>query len=102
MGIDRARIAEEIVAPDTGEDLFAVKHAARMAGQQIEQLDLARGAGDALPGKFDAVTFRLNLQRTKGQRGQLFFLRGVRRGTGAAQNGLDAGDDLARLNGLTM
>ena len=56
MGIDRARIAEEIVAPDTGEDLFAVKHAARMAGQQIEQLDLARGAGDALPGKFDAVT----------------------------------------------
>ena len=66
MGIDRARIAEEIVAPDTGENLFAVKHAARMAGQQIEQLDLARGAGDALPGKFDAVTFRLNFQRTKG------------------------------------
>ena len=71
-----------------------------MAGQQIEQLDLARGAGDALPGKFDAVTFRLNFQRTKGQRGQLFFLSGVRRGTGAAQNGLDAGDDLARAERL--
>ena len=38
MGIDRARVAEEIIAPDAGENLFAVEYAPRMAGKQIEQL----------------------------------------------------------------
>ena len=71
-----------------------------MAGQQIQQLHLARGAGDALPGELDAVTLGLDFQRTVGQRGQLFILRGIRRGAGAAQNGLDAGDDLARAERL--
>lgn len=49
MGIDGARVAEEIIAPDAGENLFAVEYAPRMAGKQIEQLDLTRRAGDALP-----------------------------------------------------
>ena len=100
MGIDGARIAEEIIAPDAGENLFAVEHAPRMAGKQIEQLDLARRAGDALTAELDAVTFGLNLQRAEGQRGQLFFLHGFRRGRRAPQDGFDAGNDLARAEGL--
>ena len=71
-----------------------------MAAKQIEQLHLARRACNGLAGKADAVTLGLNLKRTKLKSGQRLLARHTGSRICAAKNGLDAGDDLARGEGL--
>ena len=100
MRIDGARVAEEVIAPDAGKDLLAVKDAARMAGKQVQKLHLARRAGDVLPVHAHAVALVLDFQAPVGQRGELILMGVLAAGGGAPQDGLDAGDDLARGEGL--
>ena len=94
MRVHRAGIAKEIIAPDAGEDLLAIEHAAGMGGQQIQQLHFARRAGDGLAGKANAVALGLNFKRAVFERGQLILARSARARAAAGSD--------ARMSGCEM
>jgi len=81
-----------LAALATGED------AAGVAGQRVEQIELARGQLDLAALTAHLAALRVDAEQTELERRALGGL--VARGAGAAQDRLDTGDELAGAEGL--
>ena len=96
MGVDGALVALEVVAEHLLDQLHARVHAARVAGQRGEQLELAGREVDLLAGDHDLVAGHVD-----GELAELEHLAlGLGIGVHAAQQRTGAGDQLARAERL--
>ena len=95
VDVDGARFAAEGVAPDEGEQLLAGHGDAFVLGEREEQVELfgAEVEGAVFEGGFASLTVE-----RKGA--DLHFGAGALDAVGAAQDGLDAGDELFGVEGL--
>ena len=94
VDVDRARAARVAHPPDPVEQLVARDHDAGVLDQVGEQVELLAGQLDRRAG--DRHLARLRIERDVAELEHL----GARRGAGAPQDGLDAGGELARREGL--
>jgi len=98
MHIHHAVDAGEVGTPDTLEQILAGKDAAGVAGQRVEQIELARGQLDLAALTAHLAALRVDAEQAELKRRALGGL--VARGARAAQDRLDAGDELAGAEGL--
>lgn len=89
--------AAEVVGPDPVEDLRLAEHAARVAHQEAEQLELGRGQLHELAGPGHLAGLLVHDQVAHAQPRALVELPGHAR---AAQQATEPGDDLLQAEGL--
>ena len=97
VDVHGAGLAVEVVAPDLFEELVAAEDDLRLAGEGFEQVEFLAAEVDGLAADVDFAPLHVD-DEVAGADGRRFG--GGRCSRGAAEDGFDAGDDFAWVEGF--